>query len=145
MKGAASRQQEKISGPGTGGFFCLLSSASLSTRQANTVLAVLGAGLLLLFFKGASDQNTQRMTTFLAGFGGAVALYGVAAWVVCRAPTARSTFVLGLVFAGLFRVAPLTTDTYLSTDLYRYIWDGKMQANGVNPNRFVPGDWHLEH
>ncbi len=117
----------------------------LSTRRANAALVVLGALLLLLCFKGAHDQNVQRMVTYLAGFAGMVALYGVAAWVVCRAPVARSTLVLGLAFAGLFRVAPLTTDTYLSTDLYRYIWDGRMQANGVNPYRFVPGDWHLEH
>ena len=116
-----------------------------STRRANAVLVVLGAILLLLFFKGAHDQNAKRMVTFLGGFTGATALYGLAAWTVCRAPAARSTLVLGLVLAAGFRVAPLTTNTYLSTDLYRYVWDGRVQAAGINPYRYVPGDWHLEH
>jgi len=31
----------------------------------------------------------------------------------------------------------------LSTDVYRYIWDGKVQAAGINPFRFIPADSHL--
>lgn len=116
-----------------------------STRWANAALLVLGGLILLLCFKGAHDQNLHRMVTFLGGTLGAMALYGVTAWVVCKAPPARSTLVLGLVFAALFRVAPLTTDTYLSTDLYRYIWDGRVQASGTNPFRYVPADYHLTH
>ncbi len=111
----------------------------LSTRRANAALLVLGGLLLLLCFKGAHDQNLRRMVTFLGGIAGSMALYGVAAWVVCKARPARSTLVLGLVFAAAFRVAPLTTDAYLSTDLYRYIWDGRVQAAGINPYRYVPG------
>ena len=116
---------------------------ALSTRRANAALLVLGLLILALCCKGAHDQNLGRMMTFLSVTLAAMTLYGVAAWVVCKAPSARSTLVLGLVFAGLFRVAPLTTNTYLSTDLYRYIWDGRVQAAGINPFRFVPGDYHL--
>ncbi len=114
-----------------------------STRWANAALLVLGALILVLCCKGAHDQNMQRMLTFLSGVLGLLTLYGVAAWVVCKARPARSTLVLGLVFAAGFRVAPLTTDAYLSTDLYRYIWDGRVQASGTNPFRYVPADEHL--
>ena len=150
MKGR-SRQTRGVKGK-SGFWVCLHPSSFIlhpfsppPTRRANAALAVFGALMLLLCFQGAHDQNARRMTSFLAGFGGLAALHGAAAWIVCRAPAARSTLVLGLVFAAAFRVAPLTTDTYLSTDLYRYIWDGRTQANGVNPYRFVPGDWHLQH
>ncbi len=118
---------------------------ALPTRWANLLLLVLGGLILLLCFKGAHDQGLRRMVTFLGGILGSMALYGVAAWVVCKARPARSTLVLGLVLAPLFRVAPLTTDTYLSTDLYRYIWDGRVQAAGINPYRYVPGEQHLSH
>lgn len=117
----------------------------IPTRWANIALLVLGGLILLLCFKGAHDQDLRRMGTFLAGTLGAMALYGVAAWVICKAPPGRSTLVLGLVFAALFRATPLTSDTYLSTDLYRYIWDGRVQAAGINPFRYVPGNWHLTH
>ena len=116
----------------------------IPTRWANAALLVLGASIFLLTWKGAHDQNLKRMVTFLGGVAGAMTLYGVAAWIVCKSRPARSTLVLGLLFAAAFRVAPLTTDTYLSTDLYRYVWDGRVQAAGINPFRYVPGDWHLQ-
>jgi alpha-1,6-mannosyltransferase len=32
-----------------------------------------------------------------------------------------------------------------STDIYRYIWDGRVQAEGINPYRYVPAAPELEH
>ena len=40
--------------------------------------------------------------------------------------------------AVLMRLALLVADPYLSSDLYRYIWDGRVQAHGINPYRYVP-------
>ena len=115
----------------------------LTLGRANVTLLILGAVLTLLFFKGAHDQNTQRMRTFLAGAFGASIPFWLAAWVVIKSQPARSTLWLILGFGVLFRIAPLTTHTYLSTDLYRYIWDGRVQAHGINPYRYIPGDYHL--
>ena len=36
------------------------------------------------------------------------------------------------------RLALLFVEPYLSTDIYRYIWDGRVQAAGINPYRYVP-------
>ena len=33
----------------------------------------------------------------------------------------------------------LLFDPLLSSDIYRYVWDGKVQAAGINPYRYVPG------
>ena len=33
---------------------------------------------------------------------------------------------------------------YLSSDIYRYVWDGRVMAAGINPYRYVPADPHLE-
>ena len=33
---------------------------------------------------------------------------------------------------------------YLSTDVYRYVWDGRVIAAGIDPYRYVPADPHLE-
>ena len=32
----------------------------------------------------------------------------------------------------------------MSDDIYRYVWDGRVQAAGINPYRYVPTDAHLE-
>src|SRR5262249_58083538 len=43
------------------------------------------------------------------------------------------------------RVYVLLFDPLLSTDIYRYIWDGKVQAAGINPYRYFPTHDALGH
>ena len=38
----------------------------------------------------------------------------------------------------------LSAPPYLSTDIYRYVWDGRVIAAGINPYRYIPADPHLE-
>ncbi len=45
-----------------------------------------------------------------------------------------------LLFAVLFRLMLAWLPPSLSDDAYRYVWDGLVQAQGVNPYRFVPED-----
>ncbi len=115
----------------------------LTVQAANAALLALGAAMIVLTFKGAHDQNLGRLNTFIAGALALSIPYALAAWTVWRAPAARSTLWLALGLATLFRVAPLTSDVYLSTDPYRYVWDGRVQAHGINPYRYVPADSHL--
>ena len=51
----------------------------------------------------------------------------------------RSALIIILVGAVAMRLALLFVEPYLSTDIYRYIWDGRVQATGINPYRYVPG------
>jgi alpha-1,6-mannosyltransferase len=46
--------------------------------------------------------------------------------------------VLGLALA--MRLVLVVIDPMLSTDLYRYVWDGRVQAAGINPYAYVPAD-----
>jgi hypothetical protein len=48
--------------------------------------------------------------------------------------------VRGLVFAAFFRLSILFVPPYLSDDIYRYIWDGRVQAAGINPYRYIPAE-----
>ena len=49
---------------------------------------------------------------------------------------------LGLIvgFGLLFRFLLLPTPPVLSSDIYRYIWDARMQASGVSPYLAIPAD-----
>ncbi len=109
----------------------------------NAALLLLGAISLLLYCKGAHDQGQKRVLTFTAGALGLAIPYFLAAWVILRAQPARSTLLLVLGFALAFRVVGLSTETYLSTDLYRYIWDGRVQSAHINPYRYIPVDKRL--
>ncbi len=50
----------------------------------------------------------------------------------------RTALIIILVGAALMRLALLFVEPYLSTDIYRYVWDGRVQAAGINPYRYVP-------
>ncbi len=50
----------------------------------------------------------------------------------------RGWVVAGLALAVLFRLALLPTDRYLSDDAFRYHWDGKVVAHGMNPYDHPP-------
>ena len=59
-----------------------------------------------------------------------------------QAERTRSTRALWLILGvaiGL-RAYVLLFDPLLSSDIYRYVWDGKVQATGINPYRYVPTD-----
>ena len=43
------------------------------------------------------------------------------------------------------RLALLFVEPYLSTDIYRYVWDGRVQAAGINPYRYMPIAPELAH
>ena len=55
-----------------------------------------------------------------------------------RGADQRSALIVILAGAVAMRLALLFVEPYLSTDIYRYIWDGRVQAAGINPYRYVP-------
>jgi len=63
----------------------------------------------------------------------------VAAKIAPSAP-AREGLVVVVTLALAMRLAIVFIDPILSTDAYRYVWDGRVQAPGFNPYRFVPAD-----
>ena len=61
-----------------------------------------------------------------------------------RTPTKRALWLIfGIGF--LLRIYVLLFDPLLSTDIFRYIWDGRVQAAGINPYRYFPAHDALAH
>ena len=68
-------------------------------------------------------------------------IFGLIAWRILRARPAATTGRTRLIllgFAALFHLTLLFTPYPLSNDLYRYYWDGKLLAHGVNPYTYPP-------
>ena len=59
--------------------------------------------------------------------------------VTHRTGSRRGVWVVLLVAAAL-RLPLIVSPPFLSTDIYRYVWDGRVQAAGVNPFRYLPAD-----
>lgn len=109
----------------------------------NLALALLGCMLL-----GLTHHLALEFDDFIFGYSEttlcALAVFFGAAVLVTRQPVNRWTLPIILVIALLCRLVLLTPDPHLSSDIYRYVWDGMMQHNGINPYRYVPGDLHLK-
>ena len=88
-------------------------------------LTVLGVAMLVLFLELVVVQSV---------------IYLAVSWLSLRSSDSRSLLLLGLVFAALFRLAIIFSPPYLSDDIFRYIWDGRVQAAGVNPYRYIPAE-----
>jgi hypothetical protein len=66
----------------------------------------------------------------------------VATNVAERAPQKHALWLI-VALAVLLRAYVLAFDPLLSSDIYRYVWDGKVQAAGINPYRYFPADQAL--
>jgi hypothetical protein len=58
---------------------------------------------------------------------------------LCHGGSRRAVWVVLLVAAAL-RLPLIVSPPYLSTDIYRYVWDGRVETAGINPYRYLPAD-----
>lgn len=112
---------------------------------ANVSLVVMGCALLALYRIGLRAHGAKDIFWIIKLALVQSIIYLVAAYLVVRTRPARSTVILIVVFAVLFRLAILFAPPYLSDDIYRYVWDGRVQAASINPYRYVPSDPALAH
>jgi alpha-1,6-mannosyltransferase len=110
----------------------------------NVLLAAVGGILLILYRIGLHSRGVTDIVWFIKLALLQSALYLTAAWLIVRARSARSTLIIVLVLAGIFRLSIVFAPPYLSDDIYRYVWDGRVQAAGINPYRYIPADGHLQ-
>jgi hypothetical protein len=111
-------------------------------------LALVAAGCALLILYFVAQQFTSGTATISAFVKLALlqcVIYSFAAFVAWHARASRATILIVVAFAALFRIAILFEPPRLSDDIYRYVWDGRVQAAGINPYRHVPADPALSH
>lgn len=110
-------------------------------RPASILLAL--AGLLLAstalgaHFHHVFNHPAAVAVTLAQGL-----LYAGAAWWVLRQGERLEGGRALLLILGTAAVARavLLPMPPVSTDIYRYVWDGRVQAAGINPYRYMPAD-----
>ena len=113
-----------------------------STKWTVT-LSTLGIAMLVLYRIGVHAKSVADIAWFLKLVVVQIVIYLGAAWLSLRSRDSRSLLVVGLIFAALFRLSIIFYPPYLSDDIYRYVWDGRVQAAGINPYRYIPADEQL--
>ncbi len=105
----------------------------------NIALLILGAGLLL-FARQLISEHARYHIGFSGVSGWSAILYGLAVIVILTRLSNRYTLGLILAIAIACRFVTVFSEPFLSSDIYRYAWDGVVQHAGISPYRYVPGD-----
>lgn len=92
-----------------------------------------------------ADLQHLNVRAYLAIFFLQLILYAFAGWRLLAGKLhqphrERRALIAVLAIALLLRGIALLAPSTLSTDAYRYVWDGRVQAAGINPYRYVPAD-----
>jgi alpha-1,6-mannosyltransferase len=118
-----------------------------TVSPAITLSALIVCGLASFWlYHWARDLHRfiQGISGYTALFIGQFAIYLLACYFVLRGRLPqgrRMTLLLAVIiffFAAAFRFDLVAQRPYLSTDVYRYIWDGRVQDAGINPYRYMP-------
>jgi alpha-1,6-mannosyltransferase len=119
-----------------------------ASRKLALGLSLSAASLLIMTAAGAyalaSGAHERVEWIMLAQ----APIYAGAAWLLLRhqgelSHEARRRAVYGILTVAAIARAMLLFEPPVSTDIYRYIWDGRVQAAGVNPYDHRPADPQL--
>jgi alpha-1,6-mannosyltransferase len=106
-------------------------------------LAASAVALLALTGFGLRFQSRDDLDSFLVVAALQSVCYLAAVWFAWRGGSSRRV-VLGIAAVAVLLRAPIAVaPPYLSADIYRYVWDGRIEAAGFNPYRYTPTDPRL--
>lgn len=88
---------------------------------------------------------TERIIQFTAISLLLSALFIFLIIIIKNSVLSKSSLSLMLILGLLFRLTLIPIEPIASDDVYRYLWDGKVQAHGTNPYAYAPNDSALTH
>jgi alpha-1,6-mannosyltransferase len=114
------------------------------TGRRISVLVACGFVLVALTVAGLLFQLEDSLDRFLGVTVLQSAVYAVAVWLCWTSNSSRGVVPAIVALAIVMRVPTALAPPYLSSDVYRYVWDGQVEAAGFNPYVHAPTDPALE-
>jgi hypothetical protein len=115
-------------------------------RISRWIFVGAGAAIAVLFLLISTiDGLNGRVDSFLFLFAAVFAAY-VTSLVFRKKSPASTRFSLLYIFlvASISRAVLVPAEPVMSTDIYRYVWEGKLITNGFNPFAVAPESPELE-
>jgi len=104
------------------------------------LLALTIFALLLDVPASTGDVRFLRVSMLVGLLALSAGIYFAAVRLILRHTWPRCAIWIVLGVATALRGLLLTEPPVLSSDIYRYVWDGRVQAAGINPYRYLPAD-----
>jgi alpha-1,6-mannosyltransferase len=111
-------------------------------------LWIFGAILLSLTVAGLSLHTPGALTVgtpeakvvLVTILSVSAAVYLLAVAAILHRPVVHKGVWIVLLVAVAMRWPLVFSPPFLSTDVFRYVWDGRVQGAGINPYRYIPDD-----
>jgi alpha-1,6-mannosyltransferase len=118
----------------------------LSAKNEPPLYPLAGIGAILAGLTLATPFAFQASgdNAFIALTIPACVLAFAATQLAERTPTKRALWLIFGIGIAL-RIYVLLFDPLLSSDIFRYVWDGRVQAAGINPYRYFPAHDAVAH
>jgi hypothetical protein len=98
-------------------------------------------GLELLVIRPGWDPANLRSLPLIAA---AWMVFAIAVWLLRGIPL-RWSVALILIGGIVIQLVAISAAPQLSNDMYRYMWDGRVQAAGIDPYSYVPSAPQVAH
>jgi hypothetical protein len=108
------------------------------------ILITLLTTLICYFILGMSGDIRSEIEKYWLIILPIYLVYFLTSVYVLNERTIQNIPFLWFILAGfLFRIVLVPSDPFLSDDVYRYLWDGKIFGAGINPYKHAPLDIQL--
>ena len=115
-----------------------------STRKPGILKISAGTGLLLIGLLLIHWPPLSAAAGYALVFVSTSLIFLWFAWTLQSSEPPTWFILLAVVLALLVQLSFLNLTPIGSDDVYRYMWDGKVQASGISPYRFAPNDPALD-
>ena len=117
-----------------------VAESGVNGSRRTAILALLGSALAVIYatlalWDGYRARPILAISLILLAF--VVYLLAIA---TSRPLTGAGALIVAIVGGLLFRLLLFPEPPFLSDDFLRYLWDGQVQAAGLNPFRYAPAD-----
>lgn len=131
------RALERVQGVETAAPPVVALAGSNAARTAGLRLAIVGVVLIALTAAGPWLHRSVGDLAFNA-LGVTQGLLALLAVRLADRSDQRVVLWTILVGAVVMRLCLLFVHPHLSSDMFRYVWDGRVQGAGINPYRYIP-------
>jgi len=117
-----------------------------ATRFSAAIGIMLLSQLLLLWSLRFLTADHRDVRLFISGFAVAFLLFAMAAFLVIRSQAPTQWLKHGVIWSALpIKLVMLFQSPVSTNDYWRYLWDGRVIASGINPFLYAPSSEALSH
>jgi alpha-1,6-mannosyltransferase len=107
------------------------------------LILVLLTALLVFLFSLFFFNNSKPVEIFTIVYISASIVFLIMCWFIFKVEIPNN-LLIGMIGIGiLVRLSFISFTPIGSDDIYRYMWDGKVQTAGINPYQYLPNDTTL--